>query len=268
MAFSRPKKKKEVQHAPGTFEAEKNKRSKASRWAIGIFAVLMALLMMVPSLSLLVGGHHDQSQSIKTVADVDKLYQPREKEIEQKVKSNPKDLQAQLALAENYLNWGNYAKGLSTSDADKAHVKDLFNKALAAYDQGISGAKAAQSATDQFEVGKALTYFYDGTSTSEKTQASLKEIATREKSSFAWFVLGNMYGMNSDYKAARSAYESAASADTKGEKEFKEAAQKRIQMIDELQKEEAAKKKSSSKSEGKKAESAPAKSEPAPAAKK
>ena len=116
--------------------------SLASKVVITVFAVLMALGMMLPSLAGLVDK--GRSSTPATIEEVDARFQKTAEQLEQKVAANSEDMDSVLQLGQTYMNWGYNVLALSKVDAETLHANELFSKAMQMFDSYIAALQGLQ----------------------------------------------------------------------------------------------------------------------------
>ena len=228
-------------------EEKRARKQKVTAILVGAFAVIMALSMMLPSLTYIFGNNApqqeeqqqkqekdkadstsdddeaDQSETKTGMDLVDSNYQAVVVPLEEKLKDNPEDLATLLNLGNDYLSWAAEASSYSSeSDEAKAHVDDLFAKAISYYDQYL-----ALNDSNAVKVNRALAQLYQGNVT-EATDALVA--LTNEAPDYgpAWSNLGYVYEMQYNQDAAREAYEKAVEADPDDEYGAKSFANRRL----------------------------------------
>lgn len=213
-------------------EAKKANHKKLIELAAVVFAVIMALTMMLPSLSAIFANKSSSSSSTdssttastdssttsstdssttsststSSVSDVDNEYSSTVSELETKLKADPNNLPALINIANDYLNWGYSAKTYESTDEEKAHVVDLFNSAITYYDRYL-----ALNDAKSVHVNRALAQYYAG-DTDGAVQALVDFTNTTTDYAPAWADLGMLYENQSNTTAAKDAYTKALGA--------------------------------------------------------
>ena len=196
------------------------------RIGIGVFAVIMALSMMLPSLSYIFGSVGDQQaqQVEEDVQDdqeatdedqtepsgleaVDSAYEASIASLEERHEQNKSDLATLLSLGSTYMAWGNEASMYASDEDASAHVSELYDKAIAAFDEYLS-----LNDSVAVEVERALCQVYGGSS--DEGIAGLEKIS-QEHADYApvWMNLGRIYEVMGTTEDAKAAYEKAVEAD-------------------------------------------------------
>lgn len=244
-------------------ELDGRKMSTGTRIIVAIFAVVMALSMMLPSLAPIFAGTSsseenaeeteatdeastsesktEEAQAPSTNSELDKIlatvpendtlksyaeqYNKSNEPFLKRLKENDKDLAALLNLGQNYMSWGSSAIYSSTTDDEKAYSEALLKKAMEYYDRYL-----ALNDSDAVKVSRAACDYYLGNT--EQAIATLKEM-TEKKPDYplAWAYLGMFYEQGYDMDNAKAAYEKAAETDAKDEYGVKTYAEGRIDSI-------------------------------------
>ena len=196
--------------------------SLASKVVITVFAVLMALGMMLPSLAGLVDK--GRSSTPATIEEVDARFQKTAEPLEQKVAVNSEDMDSVLQLGQTYMNWGYNVLALSKVDAETLHANELFSKAMQMFDSYIA---ANPDAAGQVKVDRALCLLYSG-ETSNALSALQAIVDEDPSNATAWANLGLVYEITGSTESARDAYTHAIEADPNDEAGAKSYASQRI----------------------------------------
>lgn len=229
--------------------------STGAKVAVGVFAVIMALSMMLPSLAPIFAGNNDAADDqaeasenettaqeenatsqgddeeedlTKGVPDNDTLKSLAETNAEKiapfkmRIKSNPKDLAALLNLGNAYMNWGYSATYSSSTDEEKEYAKGLLEQAVSYYDQylELNDAKSVH-------VDRALCQYYMGQN-DEAIQALEKLAKDNPDYPLAWANLGMLYEQQGETEKASDAYRKAVKTDKKDEYGAKSYANSRL----------------------------------------
>lgn len=232
-------------------EIRSARRKKLTAIGVGIFAVLMALSMMLPSLSTIFmrneANTSTQSDSSDTssqtsdstessdsstnssdtgVSAVDTKYQALVDTLTQKLSANANDLATLLNLGNNYMNWAYAASAYATDDSGTSHVNELYAQAIDYYNKYL-----ALNDSDAVKVNIALCTFYSGDS-SGATDQLLKLTESSPNYGPAWANLGLTYEAQGDSDKARAAYAKAEEMDPQDEYGAKSYAEQRIAAMD------------------------------------
>lgn len=214
-------------------EAQKRKadRKKTIRnIAVSIFAVILVLSMMVPSLASIVMNARNakvasQAQQNQITAEqIDAMYQDNITELEATLEKNPEDLETLSSLASQYMSWG-YMVGTYVSDegADE-HSAELISKASEYFDRYL-----ALDNDSNIRVDRAMCDLYAGdTAAAQKSLETI--VADDPECATAWANLGLIYEMTNP-DAAALAYERAIAADPDDEAGAKSYAQARLDAL-------------------------------------
>ena len=171
--------RKVVEAVPSKAEQQKARKQKITGIAIGVFAVIMALSMTLPSLTYIFGNNGqdaaeqesaqqasdatddagtEEETETKTGMDlVDANYQAVVVPLEEKLQENAEDLATLLNLGNDYLSWASEASQYATDEDSQAHVTELFEKAMGYYDQYLE-----LNDSNAVKVNRALAQLYSG----------------------------------------------------------------------------------------------------------
>jgi len=220
----------------------KERKKKITAVAIGVFAVIMALSMMLPSLTYIFGNNDqpvqeeqeadqdaqtetedsEETETLTGVDLVDSNYAAVVDPLEAKLAENPKDLATLLSLGNNYMSWASEASAYAADDAGTAHVNELYQQAIDYFDQYL---KLNDSAV--VKANRAMCLFYSG-----DADAALKALQklTKEAPDYgpAWANIGLIREYQGDLDAAKEAYQKAIEADPNDEYGAKSYANRRL----------------------------------------
>ena len=247
-----------AKRAKGTAETQaksakpKDGMSLGAKVALTVFAVLMALSMMLPSIAAIVSsgsasdsssdssqsqasssdsqdsssGDDSTSSSSDAVAQADEKYQPLVDALETKLSSDSQNLATLLNLGKDYMAWGVTVRYSGSTDASTSHANELLEKAISYYDQYL-----ALKDSGAVRVDRALCQYYEE-ETSEAT-AALEQL-TQDMPDYgpAWANLGMLYESAGNSDQAREAYQKAQEADADDEYGAKTYATQRISAMD------------------------------------
>lgn len=204
-----------------------------------VFIVLMALSMMLPSLTYLVSGSNagSGSQSQDTASDssdsssstdssddtsadaIDARYQALVDEQQAKLDSDPENLAALLNMGNDYMQWGYTLLSNASTDDETTHAYDVLNQAIATFDRYL-----ALNDSSAVKVNRALCQYYAG-----DTDGAIQTLQalTESDSGYgpAWANLGMLYQVKGDTDSAKNAYNKAIAVepdDEYGSKTFAE----------------------------------------------
>lgn len=225
-------------------EQKRERQKKLTGIAIGVFAVIMALSMMLPSLSYIFGGNDDQAaqeqaaeeaakqeeqaseeaaqETEASVETVDANYAAVIEPLEAKLAENPEDLATILNLGNDYMSWASEASAYATDDAGAQHVGELYDKAIGYFDQylGINDSAVVKS-------NRAMCYLYKG-----DADTALEQLqgVTSETPDYgpAWVNIGIINEFQGNTDAAKEAYQKAVDADPNNEYGAKSYADSRL----------------------------------------
>jgi tetratricopeptide (TPR) repeat protein len=227
--------------------------STSAKVVIVIFAVLMVVSLMMPTLSTAFSRNQQAEQSSSQdsssdsnsdnssdssdssasdtssatgAAAVDAKYQDTVSELESKLSSDNTNLATLLNLGRNYMRWGASVLSVSSSDSDTTHGNELLEKAIGYYQQYL-GLKDS----DAVRVDIALCKLYEG-ETSE-AQSDL-ETLTQNSPTYApaWANLGMVQEYAGDKDAAKTSYQTAIDNDPNDEYGAKSYATQRLSALE------------------------------------
>ncbi len=222
----------------------KERKKKITGIAIGVFAVIMALSMMLPSLTYIFGNNSGQTEQQEQEAQqqeeqaqsedgeetetltgidlVDSNYAAVVDPLKAKLTENPKDLATLLSLGNNYMSWASEASGYAADDAASAHVNELYQQAIDYFDQYL---KLNDSAV--VKANRAMCLLYSGDA--DAALAALQKL-TEEAPDYgpAWANIGLIREYQGDQEAAKEAYQKAIDADPNDEYGAKSYANRRL----------------------------------------
>ena len=230
-----------------------NSLSTPAKVVIIIFAVLMVVSLMMPTLSTAFSNNQQAEQqssqdssadsssdsssdssdesstdssSATGVAAVDAKYQDTVAELESKLSSDNTNLATLLNLGRNYMRWGASVISVSSSDDDTTHGNELLEKAIGYYQQYLD-----LKDSDAVRVDIALCKLYEG-NTSE-AQSDL-ETLTQNSPTYApaWANLGMVQEYSSDKDAAKASYQSSIDNDPNDEYGAKSYATQRLAALE------------------------------------
>ena len=217
----------------------------AGKALIVVFAVLMALSLMLPSLSSIFSSSSSSSSSSEQttdadsdtssdsdssetdyVAKADEKYGAQVATLEEKYASDPVNLATLLNLGKDYMTWGAYVRYYGSTDDDTTHANELLDKAVKYYDEYL-----AQRDSSAVRVDKALCAYYQEDTTSALNQ--LKELSESAPDyGPAWANLGLLYEASGDTDSAKEAYAKAEETDPNDEYGAKSYAEQRLSSIE------------------------------------
>lgn len=230
-----------------------NGLSTPAKVVIIIFAVLMVVSLMMPTLSTAFSANQqaeqsgsqdseadsssdsstDSSDSSSTdasaatgAAAVDAKYQDTVSELESKLASDNTNLATLLNLGRNYMRWGASVISVSSSDSDTSHGNELLEKAVGYYEQYLD-----LKDSDAVRVDIALCKLYEGDTSEAKSQL---ETLTQNSPTYApaWANLGMVQEYSGDKDAAKTSYKAAIDNDPNDEYGAKTYATQRLAALE------------------------------------
>ncbi|MBQ9057829.1 MAG: tetratricopeptide repeat protein [Atopobiaceae bacterium] len=236
-------------------EQKKQNRTRLIAALAIIFSFLLALSMMLPSLSAIFADNAGQGQvqetvdlessqateqsattdatettqatqtTINSMETLDSAYSSLVSDLETKLASDPKDLPSLINVANDYYQWGVNASSYATTDEDTTHVNELLDKAIGYYDQYLELNDA-----NSVRLNRAMAQYYKG-----ETDAAIKALEElgNKASDYpnVWAQLGSLYENQGKTDEAKQAYTKAAAADSDGSANIKAYAESRIQSL-------------------------------------
>ena len=226
--------------------------------AVAVFAVIIGVSMMLPSLAYIFTGHGPSGQGSNSsqssdstnssesagddggstdsgntdpsnegakndIASIDDRYQKTISSLEDKLASATDDtskLPTLLGLGDDYLQWALAASRQASDDAGKAHVSELYGKAINYYRQYLA---INDSGAVKVKISQCQLYSGD-------TDAAVQtlEALTQASPDYgpAWVYLGVTYAQKGDNTKAINALKRAEAADPNDEYGAKTLAQK------------------------------------------
>ena len=226
--------------------------------AVAVFAVIIGVSMMLPSLAYIFTGHGPSGQGSNSsqssdstnssesagddggstdsgntdssnegakndIASIDDRYQKPISSLEDKLASANDDtskLPTLLGLGDDYLQWALAASRQASDDAGKAHVSELYGKAIDYYRQYLA---INDSGAVKVKISQCQLYSGD-------TDAAVQtlEALTQASPDYgpAWVYLGVTYAQKGDNTKAINALKRAEAADPNDEYGAKTLAQK------------------------------------------
>ncbi len=205
-------------------------RSNATRVVIAALAVIMALSLLLPSLSAIVSALSSTSSSTTTevdtssdettddasdeeeeitVATIDALYEDEAAELEASLEDDPTNLVTLLSLGDLYTTWAAEAADYASSDEDAAHIVALYSMSVSYYDQYL-----ALNDSNSVTVSRASALFECG-----ETQDAIDALLERMQGEGAsypplYLALGMFYEELGETDLAISYYEQAEELDS------------------------------------------------------
>jgi tetratricopeptide (TPR) repeat protein len=199
-------------------------KSRLMKIAVIVFAVIMALSMMLPSLASIFtsdSASDAASQADSTgsdaaatttqttsVATIDAAYSSEVEDLKARLEEDENDLAALLNLGNDYLQWAYTASMFASTDEETAHVDELYDLSIEYYDRYLALNDSNAAAVD-----RALALYYKG-----DVDGAIAYLEERSQGAGAeygpvWANLGMMYESQGDTDAAESAYNKAMETD-------------------------------------------------------
>ena len=142
------------------------------------------------------------------MSHVDANYTSTIEQLQAQYDADPTNPSTLLQLANGYFDWGAAAQQVAATDEDSKHVVDLFNQAIARYDDSLEDNPGSKSV----EVDRAICIFYTGDV--DRAISTLEEFVAQDDTfGPAWANLGMFYESEERIDDARAAYEHAIETD-------------------------------------------------------
>lgn len=142
------------------------------------------------------------------MSHVDANYTSTIEQLQAQYDADPTNPSTLLQLANGYFDWGAAAQQVAATDEDSRHVVDLFNQAIARYDDYLEDNPGSKSV----EVDRAICIFYTGDV--DRAISTLEEFVAQDDTfGPAWANLGMFYESEERIDDARAAYEHAIETD-------------------------------------------------------
>ena len=236
-----------TQQEPSKAELHNARKQKITAIAIGIFAVVMALSMMLPSLTYIFGNPNavpeeqeqasedtsaseettteDESSKLSDMERIDANYHAVVDPLEAKLEKDPKDLASLLNLGKNYVSWASEASSYASDEEGQEHVSDLYDKAMDYFDRYLE-----LNDDNAVRVNRAMCQLYSGDF--DGAQAAL-ESPTENAPDYgpAWANLGLIYEYTGNTEQAKEAYQKAIDTDPNDEYGAKSYGNQRLAAI-------------------------------------
>ena len=242
-----------VEEEPSKAEKARERKKKFTAVAVGIFAVIMALSMTLPSLSYIFGNNDqtaaeeesaeqtseetseetedtsDEQEDTAEATDMDKVdsnYHASIDPLEAKLKESPDDLATLLNLGNGYMSWAGSASAYASDDEGRAHVEELYTKAIEYFDKYLE-----LNDSNAVKINRAMCQLYSG-DVDGGTKALKKLSKDSPDYGPVWQYLGIVYEYyQGDTDAAKKAYKKAVEADADDEYGSKSYANQRLAAI-------------------------------------
>ena len=226
-------------------QAKADRKKRFTTIIIVVFAIIMALSMMLPSLSSIftstdstsstseeqdastsdTSSSDSSSSTTSTMDSIDQQYESTVSSLEKELEDDPENLATLLNLGNDYMSWGYTASQYASTDDENAHVDELLDKAISYYDQYLE-----LNDSDVVKVDRALCTYYKGDV--DEAQAELEQITTDSPDcAIAWANLGMVYESNGADYSAKKAYEKAEETDPDDEYGAKSYAEERLDAL-------------------------------------
>ncbi len=187
--------------------AKKNgkKKKTGKEIAVIVFAIFIAISMMIPSIGYIINYYNMQTQQQEhpvTAEQVDETFTKEIDQVNEKIKKDSNNADLYNELGNDYLQWASYATVLPVEGQDTAAViKERTTKALDAFNASLE-----ISTTEAGVVGKALAL----TMLNEPDQAeTLLEgyLKDHPESTSAYQMLAQVFEIKGEQEKALETYE-------------------------------------------------------------
>ncbi len=216
---------------------DRNHTSTGMKLVIIIFAVVLVVSLMLPSLSALLSSsqapQQAQEQNVATeqaipqsASQIDDYYKPSIESIEKRLEQDPENVALLNDKANAYFDWAMSRSYLSVSDEDKAKTKEVFAQAVTVYDQVL-----AKASSNSASVDRAIAEYYSGEQ--EAAIKSLEDFTADAGANFApaWANLAMFYEKIDKNKALET-YNKALDLVGNGNESLKEFVNARKQALE------------------------------------
>lgn len=217
-----------AQKAPAT----KGGLSTPAKVVVVVFAVLMALSLMLPSLAAVfnvVTGKAQGSQTVSSedlVKAIDEQYSSQVDDLAAQLEADPDDADVALQLANAELGWAAGLRYYGTTDEVAQRAQEQAESARTHYDVYLKAHEGDAEAL----TSRAMAAFYAG-----DTDEAVKELEAVTSSSpdyaTAWANLGMLREVGGDTEGAVEAYREAVAKDPDDEAGAKSYAQGRLEAL-------------------------------------
>lgn len=190
------------------------RRNLGIKIAAGVFAALMGLSMLLPSLSAFFADSSSNTASMSnvsvagltSVAEIDEAYAATTADLEGRL-ANGENKTVLVTLANDYVNWANAAGTYATTDEEKLHVSDLYESAVGYFDRYL-----AIDDDDDVAARRALAEYYAG-NVAEAAEYLEERLGTNGTHAPSWVYLGMFREAQGNTEAAMMAYLKASEVD-------------------------------------------------------
>ena len=215
---------KETSKKQAKKERKPGELSRFQKTVIIIFVVVFALSTLAGALASVFQS--TQSQEIEYNVDyIDSQFEPSVSDLESQVEASPEDTSLLRSLGDGYMQWGSYVMVLATTDEETSHANDLFNKAIATYDDLL-----ALGEDSDVSVNRAMCEYYKGDYTAATNDLEALTEADPDHAS-AWLNLGIVNEAQGETEDAIAAYEKAVELDPEDDQGVKSSAQSRLDAL-------------------------------------
>ncbi len=211
-----------------TSAKKKGKKKKTGKEiAVIVFAVFIAIAMMVPSLGYIINYfnmQNEQKEHPQTAQQVQDSFTEKVKELNEKIQIDPKNANLYDELGNTYLQWASFASALPQEGQDtNTLVKERAQQALDAFNNSL-----AISTTEAGVVGKALslTLLNEPNEAETVLEDYLKD---HPESTTAYQMLAQVFEIKGENDKAVETYKKMK--DSTSDEKIKERAQKAIDRL-------------------------------------
>ena len=215
-----------VQKTP--YELKQEHKKERNKILVIVFAVIMALSMMLPSLGQIFAGilnaGKESQQATITVDDIDKQYKDELAKVAETLKKNPEDSEAMLKEANLYYTWG---LSLLQIGGESSKTSPIFEQAIGSFDNYLK----VKPDDTKVAMTRDTCLFYSGKT--DEAMDAMNKLAESSNYAPAWVSLATMYETEGKIDEAKQAYNKAIEADPKDEASAKSFAEQALKNLDE-----------------------------------
>lgn len=230
------KAKDKAKQAKKKQKAKPGELTRTQKIVIVVFIFIFAFSTLASALSSVFSSQTSTTSSTETASDstdddtsaidaIDEKYESFLASFEEKVSADASDAASVLALARYTTQWAAAVGDEASTDDETSHANELYEKAIAYYDQYLELEDSNAARVDQ-----AMCKYYEGDTTA--AVSSLESIVESDPDyALAWADLGMLYEIQSSTDNAKNAYQNAVAKDPDDEYGAKSYAETRLSSI-------------------------------------
>lgn len=210
-------------------DAKNARKETIQKVIIVVFAALMALSILLPSLASIFGRSASPTQTIESLQDIDEMYGPVVENAKAALQGDEENFDKLNDVARYYLEWASYASYFA-GEGDTDHVVELYDEAIAYFDRALK-----VKDDPGMHVDRIVAQFYRDSTAGVETAttdavAAMEEYLQGDGAEYApgWMRMGMLYEYAGDQEQAKAAFERAAELDPDDEQGIKTAAEQEI----------------------------------------